>query len=83
MGGGNMGGRGRIWRSGPVSEAPPMGIRTQKPVSKNPAFGGALGERLLGPYANKRACKTSVCKGPNREARAGNLIFEVLSAEIQ
>ena len=32
MGGGKMGGRGRFGRSGPVSEAPTMGIRTQKPL---------------------------------------------------
>ncbi len=31
MGGGKMEGRGRFWRSGPVFEDPPMGIRTQKP----------------------------------------------------
>lgn len=51
MGGGKMGGRGRFWRSGPVSEVPAMGIGTQSPLPEGPAFGGALGEDFWGPYA--------------------------------
>ncbi len=39
MGGGNMGGRGRCWWSGPVSETSPMGMRT----SPRPAEGGTPG----------------------------------------
>ncbi len=37
-----------------------MGIRTQKPLPKGPAFGGALGEGLRGPYAHRRG-------GPDRQ----------------
>ncbi len=63
MGGGGVGGRGRFWRSGPVSEAPAMGIRTQRPLPKTLSEGGGLGEGLLGPYANSRASET----GPDRQ----------------
>jgi hypothetical protein len=37
MGGGKMKGRGRFWQSGPVSDAPPLSIRTQQPLPKAPA----------------------------------------------
>ena len=49
MGDGKMGERGRLWRSGPASAAPAMGIRTHKHLPKGPAEGGALGDGLLGP----------------------------------
>ena len=42
MGDGKMGERGRLWRSGPASAAPAMGIRTHKHLPKGPAEGGAL-----------------------------------------
>ena len=65
MGGGKMGGRGRFWRSGPVSEAPPMGIRTPQPLPEGPAEGGALGEGPLGPYADRRGRRERT--GPDRQ----------------
>ena len=34
-----------------------MGIRTQKPLPKGPAEGGARGEGLLGPYAHSRGLR--------------------------
>ena len=49
MGDGKMGERGRLWRSGPASAAPAMGIRTHKHLPKGPTEGGALGYGLLGP----------------------------------
>ncbi len=39
-------------RSGPVSQAHAIGIRTPQPLLKAPAFGGALGVRLKGQYAD-------------------------------
>ena len=51
------GGRGRFGRSGPVSEAHPMGIRTPQPRPEGPAFGGAVGEGLWGPYAHWRGLR--------------------------
>ncbi len=68
MGGGKMGGRGRFWRSGPVSEAPPMGIRTPQLLPKGPSFGGAPGEGLRGPYSHKRGFKDRT--GPPKPASA-------------
>ncbi len=64
MGGGKMGDRGRFW---PVSEAPPMGIRTPQPLPKGPAAGGALGEGLRGPYI----CPWEVPQRPDRTAKTG------------
>ncbi len=60
------GGRGRFWRSGPVSEAPARGVRTQKPLPKGLAFGGALGEGLVGPSAHRRGLRDRT--GPPRPA---------------
>jgi hypothetical protein len=57
MGGGNMGGRGLLWRSGPVSEAPPMGIRTPQPPPQGPRLRRGLGEGRLGPYAHRRGLR--------------------------
>ena len=52
---GNCGSVGKtrpdLRRPGLVSEASGFGIRTQKPLPKGLAEGGALGERCLGPYA--------------------------------
>jgi hypothetical protein len=45
---------------GPVSEAP-------QPLRKGPAFGGALGEGLLGPCANRRGLRDR----PDRTAKTG------------
>ena len=55
-----------FWRSGPVSEAPPLGIRTQKPLPKAPARGGGLVEGLLGPYAQRRSLRDRT--GPPKPA---------------
>ena len=53
MGGGKMGGRDRFWRSGPVSEATGIGIRTQKHPPPRPRR-GPLGVDF-GPYAHCRS----------------------------
>ncbi len=66
MGGGKMVGRGRFWRSGSVSEAPPMSIRTPQPIPEGPAEGPALGEGLLGPYAHRRGLRDRT--GPPKPA---------------
>ncbi len=42
----------------PVSEAPPIGTRTQKPLPKGPAEGGALAEGLRG--LRDRTAKTGL-----------------------
>ncbi len=64
MGGGKMGGRGRFWRSGPVSEAPPLCIRTPQPLPEGLAsdsFGGPIAS--VRPQNINRKCITIV-RGP-------------------
>jgi hypothetical protein len=65
MGGVKMEGRGRFGRSGPVSQAPAMGIRTKKPLPKVTAEGGGRGEALLGPLPIAGTSET----GPDRQKR--------------
>jgi hypothetical protein len=52
MSGGNIGGRGRFWRSVSASQANAIGILTLQPDPKSPAEGGGLEEGLRGPYAD-------------------------------
>jgi hypothetical protein len=68
MGGGGVGGRGWFWRSASGSEAPPWGIRTPQPTSKSPAEGGARGEEVLGPYAQRKCFRAR--RGPPKPASA-------------
>ncbi len=41
-----------------------MGIRTQKPLPKGPAFGEALREGLRGPYGHRRSLRDRT--GPSK-----------------
>ena len=66
MGGGKMGGRGRFWRSGPVSEAPPVGIRTPQPLPlRAPPSAGPLGRGFWVRMPIAGASET----GPDRQNR--------------
>ncbi len=62
-----MGGARPFGRSGPVSEAPPMNIRTPQPLPEGPAEGGAFWEGLRGSYAHKRGIRDRI--GPSKRPR--------------